>query len=273
MITKISKTFSTERNSHEPSYSMKKLHFHQVNEFFFLKNGECTVQIENDIYRISAGTFIMIPTGYLHKTVYLSSNYHERVIVYFPDEEMNWFLKELGQDNVDLIFKNKVIKIPEKRVSYINNLLEQINYELHDVDEMSTAMAKAYFYELLLFIMRCDKYSDSVVQKLNVSNIVIQNVIDYICKYYYNNITLVDVANEFGISESGLSKKFKTFSGFRFKEYLIGVRMKAAENYLLNTDKSITEISDLCGFNDSNFFGDSFKKFTGLSPNNYRKRL
>ena len=273
MLAKIPKEFSTERSRHGPSYAMKNLHFHQVNEFFFLQEGECTIQIDNDIYRISAGTFIMIPAGCLHKTTYLSPNYHERVLVYFPNLEMNWFLKELGQDNIDLIFKEKVIKIPAKRVSYINNLLEQINYELNGVDEMSTAMAKAYFYELLLFIMRCDKYSDSIVQKLNVSNLVIQSVIDYICKYYYNNISLADVAIEFGMSESSLSKKFKTFSGFRFKEYLIGVRMKAAENYLLNTDKSITEISDLCGFNDSNFFGDSFKKFTGVSPNNFRKRI
>jgi len=273
MITKIPREFSIERNRHEPSYSMKKLHSHQVNEFFFLQNGECTVQIDNDVYRISAGTFIMIPSGCLHKTIYLSANYHERVIVYFSDAEMNWFIKELGQDNIERLFMKTVIQIPEKRVAFINNLLEQINYELNGVDEISTSMAKTYFYELLLFIMRCSKYSDGVIQKLNVSNVVIQKIIDYICNYYYNNITLSAVANEFGMSESSLSKKFKTFSGFRFKEYLIGVRMKAAENYLLNTDKSITEISDLCGFNDSNFFGDSFKKFTGISPNNYRKRL
>jgi len=273
MLQKIPADFSTERSKHGPSYSMKKLHFHQVNECFFLQDGECTIQIDEDIYRISAGTFIMIPAGCLHKTTYLSANFHERVVVYFPNKEINWFLEELGQDNVDLIFKTKVINIPEKRIFFIDKLLTQINYELNGVDEMSNSMAKAYFYELLLFIMRCDKYSDSVVQKLNISNIVIQNVIDYICNNYYNNITLAAVATEFGMSESSLSKKFKTFSGFRFKEYLIGVRMKAAENYLLTSDKTITEISDLCGFNDSNFFGDSFKKFTGVSPNNFRKRL
>ena len=273
MVTEITKEFSTERSRHGPSYSMKKIHSHQVNEFFFLKEGECTIQIDKDIYRISPGTFIMIPAGCLHKTTYLSSNYQERVIVYFPDKEISWFLEEFGQINVDLFLKKKVIKIPEKRISHINNLLILIDYELNGVDEMSTSMARAYFYQLLLFIIRCDKYSNSVVQKLNVSNVVIQNVIDYICKYYYNNLTLTDVANEFGMSESSLSKKFKTFSGFRFKEYIIGVRMKAAENYLLNTDKSITEISDLCGFNDSNFFGDSFKNFTGTSPNNFRKRI
>lgn len=273
MFQSIKKEFSIDKSTHSPSYSMKSLHYHNVNEYLFLQKGECTVQIDNDFYRISGGTFIMIPAGSLHKTTYLSAKYHERIILYFPTKEMNWFIEQLQPNNIDLIFQRKVIKIPQKRITYINKLLEQIDYEMHGVDEMSISMVKAYFYELFLFIMRCNKYSDSVIQRLNVTNIAIQNIIDYICKYYNNNLTLASVAKEFGMSESSLSKKFKAFSGFRFKEYLTKVRIKAAENYLLTTDKSITEISDLCGFNDSNFFGDSFKKVTGISPNNYRKRL
>ena len=38
-----------------------------------------------------------------------------------------------------------------------------------------------------------------------------------------------------------INKKFKVFTGFRFKEYLCAVRIKAAENYLIETEKSITD--------------------------------
>ncbi len=40
---------------------------------------------------------------------------------------------------------------------------------------------------------------------------------------------------------------------------------------LLNTNQSITEIAEKCGFNDSNYFGDAFRKVKGVSPNKYRK--
>ena len=61
------------------------------------------------------------------------------------------------------------------------------------------------------------------------------------------------------MSESSLSKKFKAFTGFRFREYLIYVRTHAAADLLVNTSLSITEIADKCGFADSNTMGGTFK--------------
>ena len=40
---------------------------------------------------------------------------------------------------------------------------------------------------------------------------------------------------------------------------------------LLETNKSITDIAFECGFNDSNYFGDAFRKAKGISPHKYRK--
>ena len=79
------------------------------------------------------------------------------------------------------------------------------------------------------------------------------------------------VADKFNLSRSYLSKKFKTATGFGFKEYIINVRIQNACNLLLETNKSITDIAFECGFNDSNYFGDAFRKAKGISPHKYRK--
>ncbi len=42
-------------------------------------------------------------------------------------------------------------------------------------------------------------------------------------------------------------------------------------DFLLNTNKSITDIAFESGFNDSNYFGDAFRRTKGISPNKYRK--
>ena len=44
-----------------------------------------------------------------------------------------------------------------------------------------------------------------------------------------------------------------------------------AANMLVETKDSITEIATYCGYQDSNYFGDVFKKIIGVSPNKYRK--
>ena len=89
---------------------------------------------------------------------------------------------------------------------------------------------------------------------------------------YGNSATaLEDVAKKFNLSRSYLSKKFKSVTGFGFKEYIINVRIQHACELLLNTNKSITDIAFECGFNDSNYFGDAFRRTKGISPNKYRK--
>lgn len=86
-------------------------------------------------------------------------------------------------------------------------------------------------------------------------------------------LTLPELAKKFGLSESGLSKKIKAFTNMTFKEYLTKTRIEAAKSLLISSEKSITEIAVLCGYNSSNFFGDVFKKNMGMSPSSYKKML
>ena len=114
-------------------------------------------------------------------------------------------------------------------------------------------------------------YEDNVITKMDTGNELIQKVIEYIIENYHNDITMAATAELFNMSESSLSKKFKAFTGFRFREYLIYVRTHAAADLLVNTILSITEIADKCGFADSNTMGGTFKKIMGEAPGSYRK--
>ena len=54
-------------------------------------------------------------------------------------------------------------------------------------------------------------------------------------------------------------------------DFLLNVRLTKAKDLLTNSDKSVGEISDECGFSSANYFGLIFKKKEGLSPLQYRK--
>lgn len=53
-------------------------------------------------------------------------------------------------------------------------------------------------------------------------------------------------------------------------QYLISIRLKEAQNLLSNSDFSISQISAMCGFSSLSYFGQSFKRATGLSAGEYR---
>ena len=86
-----------------------------------------------------------------------------------------------------------------------------------------------------------------------------------------DTLSLRHISDKFDMNKSFLSKRFKTATGFGFKEYIINLRIQNACRLLLETNKSITDIAFECGFNDSNYFGDSFRKIKGISPRKYRK--
>ena len=85
------------------------------------------------------------------------------------------------------------------------------------------------------------------------------------------NLTLESMARRAMLSESHFSRLFKSTTSIGFKEYLNMLRVREAQRLLLNTSASVCEIAFSCGFNDSNYFSNSFKKITGITPLEYRK--
>ena len=49
------------------------------------------------------------------------------------------------------------------------------------------------------------------------------------------------------------------------------MRIIHSKELLKNSDYSITQIAHMTGFSSSNYFSQSFKKYTGVTPNRYRK--
>jgi YesN/AraC family two-component response regulator len=97
-----------------------------------------------------------------------------------------------------------------------------------------------------------------------------KKAIRYISKNYASNITLNDVAEQVHLNPAYFSSLFKQSTGSSFKEYLNMVRIEESKRLLSNTDYSIMDISQAVGFEDQSYFTKIFKKYTGLTPREYR---
>ncbi len=102
------------------------------------------------------------------------------------------------------------------------------------------------------------------------NNEVIRRAISYISKNYANNVTLDDVARHVHLNPAYFSSIFKQCCGSSFKEYLNMVRVEESKRLLANTDYSIIDIAIATGFEDQSYFSKVFKKYTGLTPKQYR---
>ncbi len=264
------KNFDTDVRTVAPSYKMKQAHCHDIYELFYLAEGKCTVYVNEKLYNLESGSLIIIPANTMHRTTYLSPTANQRLVLYFDKSELKWISDNLNLDDSTKPPNEIVLKVPKKLTKYFSELITKLRYEQKGIDNISAAFVRAYFYEIMLYVMRCYVYKQNVIQKMDVSNLQIQNVIDYIISNYSSDITLQNTAKKFAMSESSLSKKFKYFTGYRFKEYLINIRLHAAEDMLINTDYTITDIAIKCGFASSNAFSDTFKRIYNISPRDFR---
>ncbi|MDD2994624.1 MAG: AraC family transcriptional regulator [Paludibacter sp.] len=99
----------------------------------------------------------------------------------------------------------------------------------------------------------------------------IQKVIDYLHENYQKEIHLADVAGHVNMSEVSFSRFMKKRTGKNYIEYLNDLRLGIASRHLIDTTKTISEISYECGFNNLSNFNRIFKKRKGVTPKEFRE--
>jgi len=82
---------------------------------------------------------------------------------------------------------------------------------------------------------------------------------------------LVSYIAALGISAGHLSRIFRQETGYTFVDYLMYVRVKRAAELLRDPSVKIYEVADLVGYSDVRYFGQVFRKVTGLTPREFRE--
>ncbi len=273
MLSTVSKDFVIDHRIRHVNKNVPLTHSHQYNEIYFLQSGKCNVYIDNETYCLEDGSVLFIPAFKEHTFIYPFTQDVKRTVLYISTEQLNWYFNKDFKDEINNLFINKHLQLSRKSFSNLSNIFEKIQFEKYSLDNMSESLTKAYFFELIIYLIRCQRYTHNINQKTNLSNITIGEIVNFIENNYSRQLTLPEIAAQFGISESSLTKKIKIFTNMTFKEYLTKTRIEEAKSLLISSEKSITEIAYECGYNNSNFFGDVFKKAVGMSPSSYRKML
>ena len=266
MLSTVSKDFVIDHRIRHVNKNVPLTHSHQYNEIYFLQSGKCNVYIDNETYCLEDGSVLFIPAFKEHTFIYPFTQDIKRTVLYISTEQLNWYFNKDFKDEINNLFINKHLQLSRKSFSNLSNIFEKIQFEKYSLDNMSESLTKAYFFELIIYLIRCQRYTHNINQRTNLSNITIGEIVNFIENNYSRQLTLPEIAAQFGISESSLTKKIKIFTNMTFKEYLTKTRIEAAKSLLISSEKSITEIAYECGYNNSNFFGDVFKKAVDMSP-------
>ena len=81
-----------------------------------------------------------------------------------------------------------------------------------------------------------------------------------------------EYAREHNVTPHWFTVNFKKITKFTPMQYIISLRIESAMNLLGNTDYSISQVAEAVGYDNALYFSRIFRKYTGMSPSDYKKR-
>lgn len=244
----------------------RAMHVHKnLVEVLLVYEGNGIYTIEHNKYIAKKGDLIFYNSGVVHDE--------------FGGHGDNLSTYCLGISNLKLVHLEKDKIIAENYCPVINcydyfeEILSILEIIQHNIDTNSANVAEYSDFLMQALIV---KFCTIIEQNGNFKQIkepsLATKVKIYIDKNYNENISLQTIAVAVNANQYYLSHIFKGETGFSPMQYVTRRRIGEAQNLLINTKLSITEIAANVGYNNSNYFQNVFRKMVGFTPGDYRKR-
>lgn len=147
-------------------------------------------------------------------------------------------------------------------------IYDQLCYHFQDVRFRD---ANAVLLNQLLFLVLSNVchtlYNDT---ESSLESRILTETCKYVQANFHRDISIQELADNVSFSPSYFFKIFKKAANTTPAEYVISVRLSHAKLLLWESDLTVAQISEACGFHDASYFSYYFKKSFGITPSEYR---
>lgn len=253
-------------------------HWHEEIEIVYMLDGNMQVGLNKETYLLGPRDIFIIGRRNVHHFI-SSAEPNYSVIIQFGLS----FLGSFSSIIRDAQFISPLLGVSKKLDTNIDSRVhsaaeEQILAMIQENEEKKEGyqMAlRARLFDLMVILVRQVpmQHFSSREKNRQISRLKkLDKVLDYIDTNYDKSITLSEISDIANYSPYHFTRFFKDTTGMTFNEYINSVRVKKAEEYLLDVELPVTEVAYMSGFNSIQTFNRVFKKHKGCTPTEYRKR-
>ena len=118
----------------------------------------------------------------------------------------------------------------------------------------------------------CEDYTTRMrnLRRKKICSKPVVDCIDYIYEHLHTRITVKDLADHVNLNPSYLSRLFKKETGTAIGEYIQIKKIETAQNMLVYSDYTLSQIASILAFPSQSYFTAVFHKKTGMTPAKYR---
>lgn len=240
-------------------------YFHINGIDYIAKKGELCLWTPGQVHSIaSSDTSPLDVVGVQFDFTRNYSNYNYLPVAYSKDDfDANCINEIIEFDN----FKGFDPHIKLKNYSLTENILQTAERYFSYGTKYSEEKASAKLKEFFILVAE-----ESVMQISNkYDNLNGIEILDYIKKNYYYDISNKELAKQFGYHPVHLNRIIINLTGMSLHQYIINLRINEALHLLQVTNLSISQIAEKVGYLNSGYFSRLFKAKTGYAPTYFRK--
>lgn len=226
-------------------------HLHNSFELIYVYKGCLNVTVEDRQFSAKAGEAVIVFPNQIHAIK--SEGETESYLCVFENSLAGEFYRAIKGFEAD----NHAFKIADE--SLVSGLTEEQNkYKL-----------KSRIYGIIGdFAEQCG----SLYRKKYKSNEIIGKILNFVSVHYAENISMKNAAKEIGYDYHYLSNLLQKTLNTTFRSVLNEYRISCARYLLVSKENKIYGVAKECGFNSLCSFNRNFKSFTGVTPEDFRKK-
>ena len=252
---------------------------HQEARFWLINKGEATARIHGKTVHLKAGSLVAVLPWEITEILDVKVPLQYYIVVYHFDS-ISMLIKALCGNLSDApeifeeIKRNPEVKCQKRQYQMIKDIFTDIREEVGMEDTLQTGTPKKLsavyvtnkLVSLILEFFRMQGYFEEEKQEFNK-----EEILQYIYTHLSEDISAKSLSKIFYLSENTISHYIKQLTGLSVGELCHEMRLVRVSNYLLYTDLTVSELSEIVGYSDASHLSKLFKARMGTNINDYRK--
>jgi len=267
------------------------LHWHEEMEFVYIKKGTGIVSVDFIPYQVCAGDIVTVCPGQLHSLEQLGGYSMEYENIIFSFRLLGSRQSDICREQYFDPIACRQITLPALLTPHTDGYAE-ISACLDTIDQIRQSFPDGYelfikgklfelFYYLYVHPARVRlsgsasvDASASAAQAARQQKAMdkIRQILKYMEQHYPEKLSIKEMAEACGFSQSHFMKFFKTTIGMPFTVFLNDYRLTMASRLLLSSEDTILTVAADTGFENLSYFNRMFKQKFGITPREFRQR-
>lgn len=241
-------------------------HWHNRIELLLLTSGSLEVHLANEHFTALPGEAVVI----MPSTVHCGFSGESGVSYYVVAIDIEKYRNEITATDkylMPILEQTVTFEVLIRHPEIISSMRKLVDSLLKESPHNSLyAIGKVYEMVSLLY-EHCIIYSG----QFKKPDERFSKVLEYINSHYTEDISAKDISKKFGYDETYFCRRFKEATGITTMTYIRILRLELAQKLLRETKESISNISWKCGYADTHYFSNCFKRQFGMTPTQFRE--